>query len=766
MQQVVIIARRLTLTVLACVIAISSTAGALSTDGTTYNYRALNDVLWYEPGCNTTPKVTQVSNPIDNSDKTAKILIPLFDGGNKQAAMAAIEKYKFGGMAMTGDGRAFDKAFYDEATQKAGGDFIPMADEEGGGVARYKIANKAASEMAKMSIDDIKKEGQRVGEGLKGYGVQVDLAPVVDIEQPGLSNHLNMGGTSRAFGTDAKSVSEKAGAFAAGLSAGGVQPTLKHFPGLGKARANTDLAPATLDYGQLTDDLKPFKDLANQNNSLVMLSNAIITGLGNDTLPAPTNPRLIEKLRGEVGFGGTIITDDLAAVAKWPGQPDLPTLIANSAKAGADLLLFTYPGDATMDKIIEKLKGDVPKERTDEAYTKYSATKSAASQQAATTTPSDTSGSSGGSGQSSKCACSTTSAASAVSSNGGGGGCGEQGYFEGKQLSKANKDQIWSFFKNQGLSDQAVAGIMGNSQIESAFMPDADNGRTMGFQHASTGKGCVGIFQWCDRRPALENFAKERGKEWNCLGIQLEFAWSEVMGSEGGVLEPLKAAKTPTEAAKIWNQKYERSGETGENRMKAAEDIYKEYTGKDASQLGDSGSAGCNVNGAAIMSADCGALVAKYKSLRGSRLTETDSKSIDNDLANCTTGEIQCGTGPGQGGGVNPNLLRAVIAVVENSGDEPVRVWNMNTRHPCDGLNHPHGKASDLYCHIPSMSNRGEGPSKEKCERMFKYLYDHYDELGLSELIWNEDLPYSKMGDGKHTGYVAGHEDHIHIGVK
>lgn len=759
MQKIVPFVRRVVLFSAILLIGASPTASAVAN----YEYRILQDQLWYEQcGDGTTPASTAPDTgdeATEKKDKIAKLLIPLFNSAEKDGALKAIEKYKFGGMAMTGDGRAFDKAFFDDAKSKAGGQFVPMADEEGGNVARYGIATKAASQLARLSDSDVKKEGKRVGEALRGYGIEVNLAPVLDIETPGRDNHLRqgMGGQSRAFGTTDAVVTAKAGAFAAGLNDADVKPTYKHFPGLGQATAHTDFRPATLDYNNLQNDLKPFKALANQHSGLVMLSNAIITGLGGggNGLPAPTNPALIEKLRGEIGFSGTVITDDLDAVAKWPGQPPLPTIVANSIKAGSDLLLFKYPGDAVMDQIIDKINKETPDERVNEAYEKYQS--EAAETKGTMPTSVDAS------------CCSSGSSEAVVASTGEGGGCGEKGYFEGKQLSKANKDQIWGFFKGQGLSDEAVAGIMGNSQIESAFMPDADNGRTMGFAHESTGRGCVGIFQWCDRRPGLESFAKERGKEWDCLGIQLEFAWHEVNGTEKAVMAPLKAAKSAGEAARIWNTIYERSGEVGSNRIQAAEAILKEYTGKGGSvgENSEASSAGCpdSGGGASVMSEDCSALVAKYKQLRGSKLTETSGKDIDQDLKNCTTKPIECGLAGGSGGGVHPKLLRALIAAVENSGGEKLRVWNINTRHPCDGLNHPKGKASDIYCQVPSRSDRGEGPSADKCLRIFKYLYDNYDKLGLSELIWNENTPFSKMGDGKHM-YVDGHDDHIHIGVK
>lgn len=773
-RSVVTYSRRFVLVVLAVIVGAAPTVSAK----TTYEFRSLNDVLWYEEGCSPTSDTTATpaTTPTDDKDKTkdekiAKILIPLFDSSNKDGALTAIEKYKFGGMAMTGNSKAFDKAFFDDAKSKAGGSFLPMADEEGGQVARYGIANKAASELGTMSAEDVKKEGQRVAEGLKGYGIEVDLAPVLDIQYPGVTNHLNMGSTSRAFGTDAKTVTEKAGAFAEGLNAGGIKPVYKHFPGLGRATANTDHAAATLDYGQLGNDLQPFKDLANKNSALVMLSNAKITGLGgNDGTPAPTNPKLIEKLRGEVGFSGTIITDDLKPVSEWSGS-NLPDTVANSLKAGADLMLFTYPGEAVTDQIIEKIKNDVPDDRVNEAYGKYqSAASSSKTTPSSTTTPS-----------SDGCSCLA----------GGGGTVALEG--------KDNTEKILKFFMSKGLSLAQAAGFVGNMMQESGLNPAIIQGGAIADDSYKPQDGVgFGLVQWTftSRQQPLVDLAKEKNKKITDLDLQLEYVWKEVNAGYKGTLEALKKTQDPVEAAVIVHGPpspgYEASADSPDKvrevRGGNAKKVYDKYKDSGMTSSADTGSGdsgGCtDTSGStAPMSEDCAALVAKYKQLRGSKLVETSSKEIDNDLANCTTNPIECGTDIGKGGGVNPKLLRAVIAVVENSGGENVDVWNMNTRHPCDGLNHPHGKASDLYCldnkhqdgkggftapgngNFYGVSNSGKGPSRDKCNRMFKYLYDHYDELGLTELIWNADTDFSKAGQGKHM-VVDGHDDHIHIGVK
>ena len=783
MQKIGIILRKSLLVSLTCALAISSSTSAIS-----YQYRTLNDQLWYEEGCEPTSTSTPAATPAGDANKSedekiAKVLIPLFDASNKAGALKAIEKYKFGGMAMTsaapGGGRVFDKAFFDDAKTKAGSPFIPMADEEGGAVARYGIANKSAAEMAKMSNEDIKKEGQRVAEGLKGYGIEVDLAPVLDIQYPGLSNHLGSGSNSRAFGTDAKTVSEKAGAFAEGLSAGGIKPTYKHFPGLGRAEAHTDFNPATLNYNQLADDLKPFKELANKNSGLVMLSNAKITGLsGGDTL-APTNAALIEKLRGEVGFSGTIITDDLAALLKYPGGGDLPTIIANSLKAGADLALFAYPDEATMDQIIAKIKGDVPDERVNEAYSKSQSVGTESKPTETKTTPS------GGSGKSCECSTGTTNVSATT---GDGGGCGSKTDME------ANKKQIWSFLKNKGLSDAGAAGIMGNAEQESSFNPSATNGI-----------GCRGFVQWCfERNDALESFARDRGKTWDCLGLQLEYMWHEmedgsnIRRADGvkvpqgkklydllnGADFPQKSQYTgsePAKAAKIFHDFFERANTAaGEDkgRPERAEGQYKALTGKEASSLGAGGGSGASCpseskSDDSMPSGDCSTLVEELrKYIKDGKVTNYSGSfnNTEEDLKKCsenTNDHVKdCA-------GVTPKLLRVIVALIkhfDSKGLGPFQYNNMNKGHSCDGGKHTQGQAVDTLYGSECLGSKVY--TEKRCVEVVNWIQQNhgaYDSAsGLHTPCARTEMQNVSGCTKDGVGYndpSVNENDQIHIGV-
>ena len=144
----------------------------------------------------------------------------------------------------------------------------------------------------------------------------------------------------RTFSPDAGAVSSLAGAFAAGLRDEHVAATAKHFPGIGRARRNTDLRAVTItaDAPALVRDLQPFRALIRQGVPLVMMSNASYAAYGDK--PAGWSPRLQSLLRGELGFPGVTITDALDGAATTRGR-SLSSAAALASQAGVDLLLLT-----------------------------------------------------------------------------------------------------------------------------------------------------------------------------------------------------------------------------------------------------------------------------------------------------------------------------------------------------------------------------------------------------------------------------------------
>jgi beta-N-acetylhexosaminidase len=217
-------------------------------------------------------------------------------------------------------------------------------DQEGGLVRRLPGPPKrSATAIGARGAGFAERLGRGTGESLRGMGVNVDLAPVLDLGRAGGA----VTEEQRTFGRTPGSVSVRGVAFARGLAAAGVAATAKHFPGLGAARVNTDDAVqrVRLPAGALrAADERPFADFARAGGQLVMLSTAIYPAISNK--PAAFSRAIAAgELRERVGFRGVSITDALGTVsARAIGGPARRARAA--AAAGVDLVLFTDLGSA------------------------------------------------------------------------------------------------------------------------------------------------------------------------------------------------------------------------------------------------------------------------------------------------------------------------------------------------------------------------------------------------------------------------------------
>ncbi len=226
-----------------------------------------------------------------------------------------------------------------------------MTDEEGGDVQR--MANlvgslPSAREMgATMTPAQIRRLATGLARRLRAAGVTMDLAPVLDVDGGQGPNDRDPDGT-RSFSADETIAAADGLAFVAGLQDGGIVAVVKHFPGLGGATANTDVARAsTLPWSTLSRvGLVPFEDAVDARAPAVMIANASVPGL--TTLPASISPAVITAvLRDQLGYQGLVITDSLSATAITSSGYSVPQAAVAAIAAGADMVLYTA-GPATV----------------------------------------------------------------------------------------------------------------------------------------------------------------------------------------------------------------------------------------------------------------------------------------------------------------------------------------------------------------------------------------------------------------------------------
>jgi beta-N-acetylhexosaminidase len=273
-------------------------------------------------------------------------LMGAMDGATPSAdLLARIRRGELGGVILFGGNITTPSALTAvisrlQAAAKAGGNppLLIATDQEGGEVKRFPAgppASSAETMGATLGAPEVRQQGRATGSYLRGAGVDVDLAPVLDVGEAS-SSFLG----SRIFSSDPATTARLGSAFATGLQSAGVAATGKHFPGLGTAPGNTDLAVVVVPTSKagLEQRLVSFRAAVRSGVKLVMVSNAEYPALDPARLPAALSPKIVSGiLRGQLGFDGVVITDTMTApaIVRYPDAP------VRALRAGDDILLYS-----------------------------------------------------------------------------------------------------------------------------------------------------------------------------------------------------------------------------------------------------------------------------------------------------------------------------------------------------------------------------------------------------------------------------------------
>ena len=245
-------------------------------------------------------------------------------------------------------------------------DAVLAIDEEGGRVDRLKDVvgpAPAASFLARHSPSYSLQAGHWVAQALRLFDMDVDFAPVVDLDRDGVDNALD----GRYFGATPAEIIPRAQAFLRGLYSGGAGGCLKHFPGLGGAGQDTHLQMSAvfLPVEELRTDLEPFEALCRMAGA-VMVGHALYPAYDSSMRPATLSPAIIGGvLRGRLGFEGLVFSDDMEmkALDEWG---DLPERCEICFAAGCDVLLVCHTL-AALPEIVARLEHPSLQERLAEA---------------------------------------------------------------------------------------------------------------------------------------------------------------------------------------------------------------------------------------------------------------------------------------------------------------------------------------------------------------------------------------------------------------
>jgi beta-N-acetylhexosaminidase len=279
--------------------------------------------------------------PVDRltlSEQVGQTIVFSYEGPEVPAYVVRILREGRGsGVILFGDNVA-DPSQLRRATRRlqrgARGSALVATDQEGGDVRIVPFAGPQAGQPGLATPEAAAAAAREGARDLRRLGVNVDLAPVLDVSVAG----GGFGG--RTYPGGPREVAAAGTAAIRAYDRGGVGATAKHFPGLGAAAANTDDGPVTVDDAP---PLAPFRAAIRARVPLVMASHALYPSLDPRRIASQSPAILQGLLRERLGFRGAIVTDSLEARAVVD-RSDVATAAVRSLRAGADLLLSTGSG--------------------------------------------------------------------------------------------------------------------------------------------------------------------------------------------------------------------------------------------------------------------------------------------------------------------------------------------------------------------------------------------------------------------------------------
>lgn len=236
--------------------------------------------------------------------------------------------------------------------------FFIATDQEGGEVQRLRGAGFSAIPSAvaqgQLSAGALQRDAASWGRQLKGAGVNLDLAPVMDVVPPGTaSRNQPIGALLRNFGSAPATVAAHGAALISGMRQAGVATTAKHFPGLGRVTGNTDLTAGVTDTVTTADDpyLRPFRAAVGAGVPFVMVSLASYPRIDPGHL-AVFSSRVMRLLRTQLRFGGVIISDDMGAARAVASVSPAERAVAFLAAGGDMITSVSVPVAAAMEATV------------------------------------------------------------------------------------------------------------------------------------------------------------------------------------------------------------------------------------------------------------------------------------------------------------------------------------------------------------------------------------------------------------------------------
>ncbi len=292
-----------------------------------------------------------------------------------------IQKHQFGGVLLMKNHLKDSVGIFQDLEKANRNLKIPLfvaTDQEGGHVNRLSVSPNwkhlpSAKAMREMPDDSLEILAEKIGHALKGYGVNLNLAPVLDPSEDSRQKASFMEKSERSFGK-AETARPKLQAFARGMRRAHILCTSKHFPGYDSwTNSDHQIAISASPKETVTQNAALFGELAN-DIPVIMMSSVRFIRYSN--VPAVFEPQIVNLAR-QMAPHAVILTDDLWGVSlrSWISgkdrvksksypKSDFRKLIRSVISAGNDMFMITYPAKAAeMIRYMEFLGRKYPEYR-------------------------------------------------------------------------------------------------------------------------------------------------------------------------------------------------------------------------------------------------------------------------------------------------------------------------------------------------------------------------------------------------------------------
>src|SRR5215208_4190464 len=237
-------------------------------------------------------------------------------------------------------------------------------DQEGGDIASapWVAPQPAAAEVgSRGDPSEAHDIAATMGRQLLRAGINTDFAPVVDT---GFGAAIG----NRSYGEDPELVARMGAAAVEGFEEAGVISAAKHFPNHGPATSDSHVSLPVIRHDAKTlesHDLPPFEAAVDAGVPMVMVGHLVYPVIDPHN-PASLSKNAIGMLRGDLGFDGVVITDDLS-MAGARGRGTVAEAAVEAVEAGTDLLIVSSPpqqqADA-YDAVVAAVEaGEIPRSR-------------------------------------------------------------------------------------------------------------------------------------------------------------------------------------------------------------------------------------------------------------------------------------------------------------------------------------------------------------------------------------------------------------------